>query len=270
MPAPTTVVTRILPLQVLGGPRALRVMERNLTAYRRSWIVIVSGFFEPIFYLFSLGVGLDRLIDDVAGPGGVSMSYTAFAAPAMLAASAMNGGVYEVTNIFWKLRYAKLYDAMLATPVAPGDIALGETLTALFRGTVYSACFVIVIVVMGLVTSWWGVLMLPAAVLIGFVFSTVGSAGTTYMRSWQDMEFVQILLTPLFLFSTTFFPLSEYPRWLEIVVQATPLYHGVALERELSVGAVGASTLVHVVYLVALGFAGLTVTRRRMAKLMLT
>ena len=256
-------------LLAVGSRRALRVFERNTTAYRRTWIVLISGFFEPIFYLFSLGTGLDHLVGSVTGPGGRALSYTAFVAPGLLASSAMNGGVYEVTNMFWKLRYAKLYDAMLATPVEPGDIALGETFTALVRGALYSACFVVVMAVLGLLHSWWAVLMLPAALLIGFVFSTVGSAATTRMRTWQDMEMIQTLLVPLFLFSTTFYPLSTYNRPLQLAVQCTPLYHGVELQRELAVGAVGASSIVHVAYLVALGLVCLVVTSRRMVKLML-
>jgi len=263
-------VARVAPLAAFGTRRSLRVFERNYVAYRRIWVVLISGFFEPVFYLFSLGLGLEHLVGTVAAPGGRVVSYATFVAPGLLASSAMNGGVYEVTNIFWKMKYAKLYDAMLATPVGPRDVALGEMLTALARGALYSACFVAVIGVMGLVESWWGLAMLPAALVIGFVFSTVGSAATTHMRSWQDMELVQVVLMPLFLFSATFYPLATYSRPLQVIVQCTPLYHGVALERELAVGAVGIGTAVHIVYLVTLGAFGLVVTGRRMEKLMLT
>jgi lipooligosaccharide transport system permease protein len=262
------VTGRILPAGALGTRRSLRVFERNYVSYRRIWVVLLSGFFEPVFYLFSLGVGLDHFVGSVTGPGGRALSYTAFVAPGLLASSAMNGGVYEVTNIFWKMRYAKLYDAMLATPVAPGDIALGETLTALARGTLYSACFVAVITAMGLISSWWGLAMLPAAMLIGFVFSTIGSAATTYMRTWQDMDLVQVALMPLFLFSATFYPLSTYPAGLRPVVALTPLYQGVTLERELAVGAVGLVTVAHIAYLAALATVGLTITGRRMQRLL--
>jgi lipooligosaccharide transport system permease protein len=263
-------VARVAPFTAFGTRKSLRVYERNYVAYRRIWVVLLSGFFEPVFYLFSLGVGLDHIVGSVVGPGGRAVSYAAFVAPGLLASSAMNGGVYEVTNIFWKMKYAKLYNAMLATPVGPRDVALGEMLTALARGTLYSACFVVVMLAMGLIKSWWGLALLPAAMLIGFVFSTVGSAATTYMRSWQDMELVQVCLMPLFLFSTTFYPLTTYSGPLQAVVRCTPLYHGVALERELALGAPGMATLVHIAYLLALGACGLVTTGRRMEKLLLT
>src|SRR5215218_7298646 len=111
----------------LAGGRAWLLVERNLLVYRRIWLLIVSGFFEPVFYLFSIGIGIGALVGTVAGPDGRAIDYTAFVAPALLAASAMNGAVYDATfNIFFKLKYAKTYDAVLATPVGPGDIALGE------------------------------------------------------------------------------------------------------------------------------------------------
>ena len=250
-----------------AGGRARR-WSATTVAYRRIWVVLISGFFEPVFYLFSLGVGLDELVGPVAAPGGRAISYTAFVAPGLLASSAMNGGVYEVTNIFWKLKYAKLYDAMLATPMALGDVALGEMLTASPR-RLYSA------VLRGghRRHGTHRVLVGPGDAARGDAYRVRvldgGSAATTYMRSWQDMELVQVVLMPLFLFSATFYPLATYSRPLQFVVQCTPLYHGVALERELAVGALGLGTLVHVAYLVALGAWGLVVTGRRMEKLML-
>ena len=102
----------------LAGSRAWPLVERNLLVYRRSWLLIVSGFFEPVFYLLSLGVGIGALVGTVTGPDGQAIEYTAFVAPALLAASAMNGAVYDSTfNVFFKLKYAKTYDAMLATPL---------------------------------------------------------------------------------------------------------------------------------------------------------
>src|SRR5207245_11794889 len=109
--------------------------------------------------------------------------------------------------------------------------AVGEIVWALFLGVVYATAFLVVLAALGLVRSPWAVFALPAASLIGFAFAAVGMAGTSYMRSWQDFEFVQLAILPLFLFSATFYPLSTYPRGLQLVVQATPLYQGVALER---------------------------------------
>jgi lipooligosaccharide transport system permease protein len=271
--------TQTLPFHVLppGGPRGLlgtgragSLIERNMRVYRHGWIVLISGVFEPLFYLFSVGVGVAQLVGTVQLSDGQAVSYTEFIAPAMLAASAMNGAVFDATfNVFFKLKYNKLYDAVLATPVTPVDIAMGEITWALMRGSLYSAAFLAVMVAMGLVASWWAILVLPAAVLIGFAFAAVGMAATTYMRSWQDFEFVTLATLPMFLFSATFFPLSTYPEGLQWVVQLSPLYHGAALIRELTTGTVSAQSLVHVLVLAALGIAGSVVAGRRLEKLLL-
>jgi lipooligosaccharide transport system permease protein len=199
------------------------------------------------------------------------VTYTAFIAPAMLASSAMNGALYDATfNIFFKLKYAKLYDSVLATPVTATDIAAGEIGWALMRGSFYSTTFFLVMLVMGLVSSWWAVLVLPATVLIGFAFAAVGMACTTFMRSWQDFEFVTLATLPMFLFSATFYPLSVYPESLQRLVQLSPLYHAAALVRELTLGAVGWTSVVHAVVLLALGLLGAAVTGGRLEKLLLT
>jgi lipooligosaccharide transport system permease protein len=265
-----TLVARVAPPS-LAGRRALHILERNLIVYRRAWLVVLSGFFEPVFYLFSIGVGLGQLVGDLVGPGGEPVSYTAFVAPALLASSAMNGAVYESTlNVFFKLKYARTYDAMLATPMQPADIAVGEITWSLIRGALYAAGFLIVMAVMGLIASPWGVLALPATLLIGFAFGAVGMAATTFMRSWQHFDLVQLVTLPLFLFSATFYPLEVYPQWLQTVTQVSPLYHGVELVRSFTLGNVDASLLGHVAFLAVMGIAGMLVVRRRLAKLLLS
>ena len=265
-----TLATRTTPLP-LAGSRAWLLVERNLLVYRRIWLLIVSGFFEPVFYLFSLGIGIGALVGTVTGPGGRAIDYTAFVAPALLASSAMNGAIYDSTmNVFFKLKFAHTYDAMLATPLEPADVAVGEILWAQLRGTLYSAAFLLVMLVMGLIQSWWALLALPAAVLVGLAFAAVGMACTSFMRSWQDFEFVQLAILPMFLFSTTFFPLSIYPRPLQLLVQITPLYHGIELIRPLTTGAgVGIGLVGHALYFVALAALGLAVTARRLERLLL-
>jgi lipooligosaccharide transport system permease protein len=192
-------------------------------------------------------------------------------APGLLASSAMNGAIYDSTmNVYFKLKFAKTYDAILATPVGVGDVALGEITWALIRGFLYAAAFLAVMVAFGDVLSWWGVLALPAAVLIGFAFAAAGMAATSFMRSWQDFDFVHLAVLPLFLFSTTFYPLSTYPRWLQAVVQLFPLYHGVALVRGLTLGVVGPGLVVHAAYLAAMGLLGLRLSSRRLGRLLLT
>lgn len=262
--------SRALPFPA-GAGLARFVVARNYTAFRRAWLIFLSGFAEPVLYLFTLGVGLGALIGTVRTDAGTEVPYAVFVAPAMLATSAMNGAVFDSTfNVFFKLRYARLYDAMLATPVGPRDIAVGEITWSMLRGMVYSAIFLAVALAAGFVRSWWALLALPAAVLIGFAFSAVGMWATTYMSSWQHFEYITITIQPMFLFSATFFPLSVYPPVLQGVIQLTPLYHAVALERALMLGEVRWGVLLHVAYLAVMAVVGLVGASRRIEKLLLT
>jgi lipooligosaccharide transport system permease protein len=264
-----TSVLRVTPsLPRLGGARHL--VERNYLVFRRDWIILVSGFFEPLFYLLSIGVGISQLVGAVPGPDGRPIPYTVFVAPAMLAASAMNGAVLETTfTVFFKLRYEKVYDAVLATPLSPRDVAVGDVTWALIRCGLYSAMFLLVMLALGLIRSWWALLALPGALLVGFAFAAAGMAATTYMRSWQDFDLVTLATLPMFLFSATFYPLSSYPPALQWVVQATPLYHGVALLRGLVTGAFGPGLTGHIAYLLVMGLVGLAIASRRLARLLL-
>jgi len=263
-------VLRVLPLN-LGSRRARYLFERSVYLYQRGWLVIVSGFFEPLFYLLSVGFGIGALIGTVPGPDGQPIPYQVFVAPALLASSAMNGAIFEVTfNVYGKLRWEKVYDAILATPLDVGDIALGEISWALFRGLLYSVGFVVVMLALGLVRSPLFLLAIPAASLVGFAFAAVGMAVTTYIRGWQDFDLVQLAIQPLFLFSATFYPIDTYPPALQFLVQLTPLYHGVDLIRSLALGVVGPGLLVHVAYLLAMGLLGLVVVSRRLHRLLRT
>ena len=254
----------------LGSRRARFLVERNIYVYRRTWIVLFSGFFEPLFYLGSIGFGLGALVGTVSGPGGQPISYQLFVAPALLASAAMNGAIAEGTfNFFFKLRYNKTFDAILSTPLSPGDVAVGELVWALIRGGIYAVAFIVVMAILGLVVSPWVVLAVPAALLIGFAFGGVAMAATSFMRTWQDFDLIQLVILPLFLFSGTFYPLDAYPEALRVVVQLTPLYQGVDLLRSLVVGHLDGSLLVHVVYLAAMGVGGLLVVSRRLDKLLL-
>ncbi|MDQ2964662.1 MAG: ABC transporter permease [Chloroflexota bacterium] len=265
-----TFLTRIAPPMGFGSRRAALLVERNIYVYRRTWMFIFSGFFEPLFYLLSIGLGIGGLIGSIPGPDGRPIPYELFVAPALLATSAMNGAIYDSTfNVFFKLNYQKTYDAVLATPLGVGDVALGEIAWALIRGTLYAIGFLAVMLVLGLVSSPWMLFAIPAAILIGWAFAAVGMAATTFMRTWQDFDLLQLVLLPLFLFSATFYPISVYPEPIRIFVQLTPLYHGVDLLRSLATGTVGLSSLVHVAYLLVLGIIGLAIVSRRLDKLLL-
>jgi lipooligosaccharide transport system permease protein len=259
---------RVLPVPVRFRGRHL--VERHARVYRHAWLMLASGLLEPLFYLLSIGVGLGHLVGHVAGPGGTKITYTAFVAPALLASSSMNGAIFDSTfNVFFRLKYAKLYDAALATPMRARDIALGEVTWALIRGGMYACAFMVIMLAMGLVHSVWAVADVPVALLIGFAFAATGLAGTTFMRSWQHFEFVMLATLPMFLFSGSFYPLSVYPGALRVVVECTPLYQGVALLRGLTLGAVGPGMLLHALYLAVMGVAGLAVASRRISHLLL-
>lgn len=267
---------RILPVPLLlarraglGGRGSAHLIERHARVYRHTWLILASGFFEPLFYLLSIGVGIGELVGKVTFAGH-SVGFTSFVAPALLATSAMNGAIFDSTfNIFFRLKYAKLYDAALATPMGPGDVALGEIGWALIRGGLYACAFMVIMLAMGLVHSAWSVLDIPVALLIGFAFAGAGMAATTFIRSWQDFEYVTLATLPMFLFSATFYPLSVYPRTIQLVVDCTPLYQGIALLRGLTLGVVSPGLLWHVLYLTVMATVGLAIASRRISKLLL-
>ena len=260
---------RMLPAGMYSG-RASALVERSMLVYSRAWLLFVSGIFEPFFYLLAVQFGLGKLVTQVVGPGGHPISYVAFVAPAMLASSAMNGAVFDSTfSVFFKVRYAKTYDAMLATPIGPLDIAVGEIAWAVLRGGIYAVAFFGVMAAMGLVVTPWALLIVPAAVLVAFTFAAVGMACSTFLRSPSQFDFVQLALVPLFLFSATFYPLTVYPPTLRIVVECSPLYHGVELMRGLSVGVLSPGMFGHVAYLLVLALVGLYATSRRLGSLLL-
>jgi lipooligosaccharide transport system permease protein len=266
---PAGVATRITPLALLGGRHAGRVLERNILVYRRSWIFLVSGFFEPLFYLLSIGIGLSHLVGPISVDGKL-VPYTAFVAPGLLASSAMNGAMIDSTfQVFFKLKIAKTYDAMLSTPLGVNDVALGELSWCVLRCALYSASFLTIMAILGYVVSPWAVLCWPAAILTGLAFAAAGMAGTTYMRTWQDFDMISLAFIPLFLFSATFYPLTVYPGWLQAVVRCTPLYQGVVLVRAADLGIFGWILLAHVAYLVVMAVSGVLIARRRLGRLLL-
>ncbi len=260
---------RILPPGMYAR-RGHVVLERSFRVYRRGWLIIFSGFFEPLFYLVALGTGLHRLVGPVSDAAGRPVSYAAFIAPALLASSAMNGAVYDSTmNVFHKIKVDKLYEAMLATSLGPLDVALGEIAWALLRGGMYAGGFLVVMAALGLVGSAWVVLMLPAALLVAFAFAALGMAVTSFLKTWQDLDLIQVGLLPMFLFSGTFYSLSVYPAWLRAIVEALPLYQGIAMMRALDAGVLDWALLGHAAYLAVLAAAGLIATSRRLRVLLL-
>ncbi|CAN5732555.1 ABC transporter permease [soil metagenome] len=230
--------------------RALKLVQRNALAYRHGWIAFVSGFFEPIFYLGAVGFGVGQFIGTISYRG-IEISYASFMAPGMLAASVLNGALFDgFFSPFFKLNWMKTYDGILTTPVNISDIALGEIIWALIRGTIYSLGFLLVMLALGLVRSAWGILALPAVMLSGAALASGAMILTAVTKEISSLEKVMTLVVfPLFLFSGTFYPVSLYPDLLRPIVQLTPLYHAASLLRDLTTGLVGPAILLHVAYL---------------------
>ncbi len=257
---------RIIPAELVAR-RPQRMVERHVLAYRRQWLLIVSGFFEPLLYLLSMRAGLGELVGGVS-VGGREVPYDAFVAPALMAASAMNGAVFDSTgNVLHRLRYARIYDAALATPMRPVDVAVGEITWALLRGQIYAIGFLAVMAAMGLTESWWCLAALPVCALIGLTFAGLGFLGTTYMRGWSDMEIVDTLMMPMLLFSATFFPVAAYGGW-SWLVNLSPLYHGVVLVRAANAGVWTWSLVVHAAVLVVISLVALRLAARRVERLL--
>lgn len=252
-----------------GNPGS--VIGRGLLATRTSnYLVVISGFFEPIFYLLSLGIGLGAFIGKVDVGGGHLVSYPAYIAPALLAVSAMNGAIYDSTwNVFFKMHFGKLYQGMLATSLGPLDVALGEILLALLRGGLYAVAFMVVMQALGLNLAWTALLALPAVLIIAFGFASLGMAVTSYLKTFQQMDWINFALLPMFLLSATFYPLSVYPVAVQWIIEVLPLWHAVDLIRGLTTGVLGPVMLVHLAYFGVLIAAGLVFATRRMRALFL-
>jgi len=253
---------------ILTRWRPMRLVERNVLVTRQSLLVFVAGFLEPVLFLLSIGFGVGGLVGDVTVVG-KEVSYQQFVAPGLLAVAAMNGVIFDTTfNFYVKLRYMRTYDAVLATPLGPVDVAQGELAFAVGRVAVYSTGFMVTMALFGLTPSLWTLATVPVALAMGFGFGGAGLAATTWMRSFVDFDKVWIVVIPLFLFSGTFFPLEQYPGWAATIVRLGPLYQGVEASRLLVMGQPSWSIVGNVVYLLVMGAVGLRVAGRRIGPLL--
>jgi lipooligosaccharide transport system permease protein len=272
----TATSSRPLAVRRRGGVGALyagnarAVVGRGLRATRSTnYVIVATGFVEPIFYLLALGIGLGSFVGSIRY-GGSHLPYAAYIAPALLGTSAMNGAIYDSTwNVFFKMHFGRLYQGMLATSLGPLDVALGEILLALLRGGAYAVAFLIVMQALGLNLAWTAILALPAVLLIAFGFASLGMGITSYLKSFQQMDWINFALLPMFLLSATFYPLSVYPVAVQWIIEVFPLWHAVELLRGLTTGVLTPLLLVHVGYFVVMVAAGLVFTTRRLRALFL-
>jgi lipooligosaccharide transport system permease protein len=251
--------------------RARRLVERNIMVYRHQWIIIFSGVFEPIFYLIGIGLGIGGIVGELDPRfvgGRTDVSYLAYVAPALLATAAMNGAVFEtIFNVFFKLNYAKTYEGVLATPMGITEIALGEMMWALMRAALYAVAMFVIMLVTGLILSPWGLLMVPAALLVAAAFAAAGLAGTSFLRTVNDFDVpMGLIVMPMFLFSGTFFPVDIYPAPIQWLMQINPLYHSISLIRGLSTGLDGPALLWDFAFLAAFFAVCMWIAMRQMER----
>ena len=245
---------------------AVREFRYWLTNYRRTWRgSIYTSFLSPVLYLGAMGLGLGKLVDahGTARLGGVS--YLAFLAPGLLAAAAMQAGVEESTYpVLGSVKWRRTYYAAAASPLRPADIFHGHLLFTAMRLAMNSAVFLAVMAAFGAVTSPWVLAALPVAVLTGLAFAApIEAWAITVVKDTSFALVFRFGLIPLFLFSGTFFPVTQLPAWIRPLAYITPLWNGVALCRSLSLGtATVGGTVVHVGYLAAVAAVGIAVGNR--------
>jgi lipooligosaccharide transport system permease protein len=253
-----------------GRPGA--IAERNLRTLRSSsGVMFLAGFVEPVLILIAFGYGVGGMVGKITDSTGHTYSYVAYIMPALLATSAMNGAIFDSTwNVYFKMQFAKLYDAMLATSLGTFDVALGEIGWAMFRGAIYSSSFMVVVSLLGLVPSLLGALLaILAAAIVAFGFASIGMGITSYVKSFQQLDMVTFLLLPMFLFSGTLFPLSQFPSWLQVIINALPLRQAIDLVRDCMNLNLSFSLLGHVAYFAVMIIGGLFFTTRRLTALFL-
>ncbi|GIH17430.1 ABC transporter permease [Rugosimonospora africana] len=263
----TSLATARPPVPAATPSRTLAMVERNFMIYRRSITPLLSAMVEPVLYLVSIGVGVGMLVGTVPG---VHVRYAAWVAPAILATTAMNTAFNQTSfGVFSRIRMERTYEAILPTPVSVTDIAFGEVASAVINAVLTSIGFVVVMAVAGLVTSPAVLLAVPASVLVGFAFAAGGLAVTTVLRDFTDFQYIQLVMLPMYLFATTFYPLSTYPAVVRPVIEILPLYQSIQLIREPALGDAGWGALVPLAYLLAFGGAAMWIAVRRMTRSML-
>ena len=247
-----------------------RVFEHRFLQYRRTFRAsIFTSFLSPVMFLTAMGLGLGSYVSNSSALGGVP--YLVFLAPGLLAATAMQSASFEATfPIINGLTWNKIFQAMHATPITPRDIALGNLAWIVARLTLITTIFTIVIVLLGAAESPLIVLAMPAAVLTGMAFAgPIAAFAATQKTPNKFAAIFRFGITPLFLFSGTFFPISSLPAILQTLAWLTPLYHGVALTRGLSLGTIAndpPAAAVHVIYLTALATLGAWLTVRNISR----
>ena len=250
--------------------RSLRYAESEVIAYRRTWRgTVITSFLNPVFFLAAMGAGLGTLVDDGTGQQ-LSISYLAFVASGLMAANAMQNGAGDgafpvMAGVLWR----KNFHGTITTPLGPADIVWGRIIWGVGRLIFVLLVFVVIAVVFGALELGPAVMVIGPAVLTGIAFTTAITAWTLTQKDGRSLSTLfRFLIVPLFLFSGTFFPISQLPDWLEPVAYVTPLFHGVELVRKVALPGVDESIItampswIHLVYLLVMAGVGVYLSIR--------
>jgi lipooligosaccharide transport system permease protein len=252
--------------------RFFRVWQRNMTVYRRIWkINFIPPLLEPLFYLFAFGAGLGALVGSITYEG-TAVSYIAYIAPALLGINIMYNSFFENTYAsFVRMYYQKTFDAMLATPLSIEEIIAGEIIWGATKSVIATAIMLVIISLFGIVSFPAGLLILPLAFVGGVAFGSIGMFFTSLLPSIDSFNLpIFLFVTPMFLFSGTFFPLENLPSWAQRAAQAFPLTHLVNLCRSLALGTLGTGLLIDLLYLIVFSILFFPLALRCMRRRLIT
>ena len=253
--------------------RSMRVVEAELVVYRRTWRgTVISSFVNPVLFLSAMGLSLGSLVDTSGAELGVS--YLTFVASGLLAATAMQAGASEgAFPVMAGIKWRKEFHATITTPISPAEIVYGRFMWSIIRNAFILVVFALISVLFGALELGPALLAVPPGVLTGVAFTTVVTAFTVTREDEQSLSTLfRFAITPLFLFSGTFFPISQLPDFLQKVAYATPLFHGVELVRKVALPGVDQSVVtsipiwVHLSYLIVMTVIGLVLASRWLDK----
>lgn len=252
--------------------RSLRVWQRNFDVYKATWKVnFIPPVLEPLLYLLAFGVGLGNLVREVTYDG-VAISYLKFIAPGLVATAIMNHGFFETTYAsFVRMYFQKTFDAIISTPLMLEDVIFGEIIWGATKALMAGAIMLLIACLWGLISWQASLLCLPIAFLTGWTFSSLGMCFTAVVKNIEMFNFpVFLFITPMFLFSGVFFPISSLPLWAQFVAQALPLTFLVSLVRSISMGNFHQVQILELSWLVALAaictFLSISMMKKRILK----
>ncbi|GAA1188835.1 ABC transporter permease [Pseudonocardia alaniniphila] len=228
------------------------------------WLTAVT---EPVLYLLAMGLGVGSLIDSTIPVDSHQLSYIQFVAPAMLAVSCMSGAISaSIFSFYTRHRHLGMFRMISTAAVSPAEVVVADWLWEIIRVSMLSAIFVAVMVAAGVIGIGNALVAFVATILVIAAFAAVGIGLSTLLRGWQDFDIITVAQTVLFLFSGTFFPIQQYPSWLQVIVQLSPLYQAIALLRALTIDDYGIALVVPIGYLLLMTVAGLAFSVRRMGR----